>query len=180
VRIGDLIEWAGKRWVIIRMERPTRSAIVADNESNHDAIPDNLDKIEPGECRVIANIEDWPYCSVAARPRFRRLISVVRPDAQGDGSVALVSFKDWLVSDPGQAGGAIFFNPNLGLRHGDRLVANYQAGTARLQIPREFLSTSQKRARAEAEVQNQIEPQRRSLYERLRTNEFADPDDKDP
>jgi hypothetical protein len=69
VRIGDLIEWAGKRWVVLRMERSTRSAIIVDNKSNHDSIPDSLDKLEPDECRVLANVEDWPYFSVAAHPR---------------------------------------------------------------------------------------------------------------
>jgi hypothetical protein len=174
VRLGDLIEWSGHRWVVRLIERPTRTAIVHDGERASETIPDDLDKTKPDECQVIANpANEWPFVSLAQRPKFGRLVKVSRPTLQG--TVAdLVRFQDWVVADATQPGSAIFFNPMLALRTGDLLLATYERGTARVQIPRDFLSTAEKMARAAAPPP---EPPRLSVYDRLRRNDFADDDE---
>src|SRR5271155_5346232 len=138
MRLGDLIEWGGQRWIVRRVERSTRTAIIHDGDRG-DVIPDDLDKRKPEECAVIANPgEDWPFATIAQRPKFGRLLQVLRPQLQGE-PIELLRFRDWAIPEPTQAGGALFFNPLLGLGLGDMLLAVYERGRGRVQIPREFL-----------------------------------------
>ena len=174
MRLGDLIFYGGRRWIVRRIERPTRTAILHDGDRTSETIPDDLDKTQADQCQVIANpADDWPVVTMTARPKFGRLKKIGRPALQGP-VTELVLFQDWVVADPTQTGAAIFFNPMLNLRHGDLLLATYERGTARVQIPREFLSTAEKMARAAAPAP---EPPRLSVYDRLRRNEFANNDD---
>lgn len=176
MRLGDLIDWAGRRWLVRNIERGTRIAIVIDAEGTVETVPDDLDKTKPKECQVVANpSNDWPFVPMTPRPKFGRLIKVGRPTVQGP-VTDLARLFDWTVADPTQPGAAIFFNPILNLHLGDLLLATYERGQARVQIPREFLSTAGKMARANAPAE---ERPRISVYDRLRRNEFADADDDD-
>lgn len=155
------------------MERDNLIAII-DGEDGSDTIPDNLDKIKPNACQIIANPpNDWPNATLAQRPKFGRLVGISRPSLDG-ATNELRRFYDWVVANPLQPGGSVFFNPFLGLRHGDQLLAVYERGKSRIEIPRDFLSTAQKIARASAP---EAEPRRISVYDRLRHNTFADTDD---
>ena len=44
MRLGDLIEWGGRRWIVRRMEYATRTAIISAADQHSDVIPDDLDK----------------------------------------------------------------------------------------------------------------------------------------
>lgn len=178
MRLGDLIEWGGRRWVVRRIERETRTAIIHDGDRTSDVVPDDLEKTKPALCRVVCNPSDeWPFVAITQRPKFGRLLRVSRPVGASGDVLDLGLLQDWLVADPTQPGGALFFNPALNLHLGDQLLATYEHGRARIQIPREFLSTAEKIARAAAEAQP-AEPRRISVYERLRRNAFADDDDE--
>lgn len=175
MRLGDLIDWAGHRWIVRRIERATRTAIVHDGEQTSETIPDDLDKTKPEECQVVANpANDWPFVSLAQRPKFGRLLKVSRPSLQGT-VTDLAPYREWVVADPAQPGSAIFFSPLLNLQTGDLLLATYERGSARVQIPREFLSTAEKMARAAAPPP---EAPKLSVYDRLRRNDYADDDDE--
>jgi hypothetical protein len=172
MRLGDVIEWGGRRWIVRRLELATRTAIVDDGETG-ETLPDDLDKRKPDECRVIANPpDDWPFVTILQRPKFGRLLKLSRPISSTE-ITDLLRFDHWVVADPMQPGGALFFNPLLNLRHGDLLLATYERGRARVQIPRGFLSTKDRKARAETPE----EPPKISVYDRLRRNEFSDDDD---
>ncbi len=171
MQLGDLIDWGGRRWIVRRLERQTRTAIIHDGDRSSDTIPDNLDKTKPEECQVVANPpDDWPFVTLVQRPKFGRLKGIGRPHGQGE-MTDLVCFQDWVMADPAQPGGAVFLNPLLNLQLGDLLLAIYERGRARIPITREFLSTSEKKARAAAPPP---EAPRISIYDRLRRNEFAD------
>ncbi len=176
MRLGDLIEYAGRRWIVRRHERGTRTAILHDGDRTTDTVPDDLNTTKPNQCQVVANPpDDWPFVTLTQRPKFGRLLRVSRPTGSGGGVADLVLLQDWVVADPTQPGGAVFFNPALHLSLGDQLLAVYERGRARIQIPREFLSTSEKMTRAAAPPP---EPPRISVYDRLRRNDFADNDDE--
>jgi hypothetical protein len=175
MRLGDVVEWGGHRWIVRRIERHTRTAILNSGELTNETVPDDLDKTKPTLCQVISNPpQDWPFVAITQRPKFGRLLRITRPSLAGT-TAELVAFHDWVVADPIQPGGAIFLNPSLNLRHGDQLLAVYERGNARIQIPREFLSTSQRVARATAPEE---EAPRISVYDRLRRNDFADDEDE--
>lgn len=172
MRIGDLIEWEKKRWIVRALERSTRTVIISDSDARSEVIPDDLDKRKPEECALIANpADDWPLVAVVMKPKFGRLLKLVHP-VMGREPRQLVPFEDWVVADAAQTGGAIFFNPILGLRLGDILVATYERGTSRVTIPREFLSTREKITRANTPA----EPPKVSVYDRLRRNVYRDDD----
>jgi hypothetical protein len=171
VRLGDLIEWGGQRWIVRRMERATRTAIICDIGQRSEVLPDNLDTTKPGECQIIANpSDDWPFVTLAQRPKYGKLLRIARPDL-GGAATDLVALQDWVMTEPTQPGGALFFNPMLNLRTGDMLLAIYERGRGRVQIPREFLSTAGKKARAEAPPD---EAPRLSVYDRLKRNDYED------
>jgi hypothetical protein len=171
MRLGDLIDWAGRRWVVRRIERSTRTAILHDGERTSETVPDDLDKVKPEDCRVVCNPpDDWPFVAITQRPKLGRVVRIAKPQGANGETSDLVAFQDWVVADPAQPGGAIFFNPTLNLRLGDMLVAIYERGRARIQIPRDFLSTSEKVARSTVSS----EAPRLSVYDRLRRNDFAD------
>lgn len=174
MRLGDLIDWTGKRWIVRRIERPTKTAIIHDGERTTETLPDDLDQTNPNECQIVANPpDDWPVVTIAQRPKFGRLLRVSRPQLSG-AVTDLVRLQEWVVPDPMQPGAAIFFNPLLNLRTGDLLLATYERGIARVQIPRDFLSAHQKMERA-----NTPPPpaERLSVYDRLRHNPYADDDE---
>lgn len=183
MRLGDLVDWGGRRWIVRRHERGTRTVILHDGDQT-EVLPDDLDKTKSEECQVIANPpNDWPFVAIMQRPKFGRLLNVARPEmvrpnssvSHAQGQVTnLIHLQDWVVADPTQPGGALFFNPLLNLQLGDLLLGIYERGRARIQIPREFLSTREKIARVTAPSP---EPPRISVYDRLRRNEFADDDE---
>lgn len=171
MRLGDLIEWGGRRWIVRRVERQTRTAIVHDGGQDVETIADDLDESKPEECRIIANpSETWPFVAIPQRTKLGNLLSVSRPLVNG-AVIPLVRFQDWLIADPMQPGGAVFFNPALGLRLGDVLVATYQRGGGRIQIPRDFLSAAQVKERSEKADVPQL-----NVYDRLRYNPYEDDD----
>jgi hypothetical protein len=171
MRMGDLIEWSGKRWLVRKLERETKTAIIVDADRVSDVIPNDLEKAKPEECKVICNPSDqWPYVAVAQKPKSGALRVIARPDMTSTTATVLRLFYDWVMADTSQPGGAIFFNPDLGLRHGDVLLATYQKGALRITIPREFLSTQERIARATSPR----EVPRRSFYDRLKQNVYDD------
>ena len=149
--------------------------MVVHDGKHAETIPDNWDRIKPDLVQVLANPpKDWPNAYIPQRPKFGKLVSVTRPGLNGT-STDLVPLLDWAVAEPSQAGGAVFFNPSLRLKYGDQLLAVYERGSMRIEIPREFLSTAQKITRAAAPPPA---PRKISVYERLRQpNPFVNTDD---
>jgi hypothetical protein len=173
VRLGDLIAWGGRLWIVRKLENGTRTAIIHDGRTS-ETIPNDAEVQQPEACQVIANPpDDWPFVAIKQRPELGRLLRITQPSLMGD-EATLTVFHDWAVVDLLQPT-AVFFNPALGLRHGNYLLACYEKGTCRLQIPREFLSTQGRKARSKA---SEAAP-RLTNYERLRLNPFADADEND-
>ena len=175
MRLGDLIEWSGQRWIVRRIERPTRTALIYNGGRFSETIPDDLDKKDDGKCRVVANPPDeWPFVTVTQRPRAGRLLRVERPSINGERQV-LVAYHDWVVADPTQPGGAIFLNPSLQLRQGETLLVAYETGSTRSVIPRNFQSTVEKAAKG-----NVVEDApKMSIYDHIRRNVRIGQDEDD-
>lgn len=173
MRFGDIVEWQGQRWLVRGLDRDMRTAALT-NHIGAQSVPDDLDRVQPEACQVICNPpKEWPVVSMTPRLKYGRLLSI---DRLGPGLVmttVLAHLYEWMVPDPGQIGGGVFFNPSLGLRFGDQLLATYERGKSRIEIPRTFLSPVQKIARAAIPAP----PKRISVYDRLRTNPYAADDD---
>ncbi len=152
IRLGDLVDLHGKRWLVRKLERLTRSVILMDVTGGIDTIENNLDETSPTTCTVVASpMHDWPYVAVPGSRRLGKIQEIRRPSLQLQrGYTVLVPFEDWLVADALQIGGAIFFNPALNLRYGDVLVGVYQKGTTRIAIPKQFMPLTQRVAEVEA------------------------------
>jgi hypothetical protein len=167
IRLGDLIDFNGKRWLVRKLERLTRSAIVIDVAGGLDSIENNLDETDPTACVVVGNpVQNWPYVAVPGSRRLGKLQEIRRPSLQLQaGFTVLAPFEDWLVSDALQIGGAIFFNPALNLRYGDVLVGVYQNGTTRIAIPKQYMSVTQRIAENEAAAAAREAPETPELPE---------------
>jgi len=175
MRLGDLIEWGGQRWIVRRIERQTRTAIICNSGRFSETIPDDLDKTNASQCLVVANPpDDWPFVTVTQRPRSGSLLRVEKPSVDGVSQI-LVRYHDWVVADPTQSGGAIFLNPSLRLQQGETLLVTYERGSMRSVIPREFLSTAEKTARNNVVV----ERPKLSIYDHIRRNVRLGKDEDD-
>lgn len=169
---GDLVTLSGTRWLVRKIERATRSALLVSVTGEPNVVAEDLDESDPDGCRVVCNPpSDWPFVTLALKPKLGQLTSLVRPSLRSD-EIVLRSFYDWVIPEPGQMGGALFLSPHLRLSFGDMLIEVHERGRLSLTIPVGFGTTKER-------VQRKTPPaedQKRTAYDRLMQSDFDDED----
>lgn len=144
MKIGDVIDQQGVLGVVRRLDRQARLAVVQRVDRKIVEIEDDLEITNPGECVVLHNpSEQWPFVKVPDRPRLGALVGLTLPDQRD-----LFLFLEWLPTEFGKTG-AVFINPGLQLGYGDVLLVRHEKGTARLDIPRQFVTVHKKAEKPE-------------------------------
>jgi hypothetical protein len=167
VKLGDVVKHMGSYWLVTRYDQKrTRTADLLASGGMFTTVPFD----HPVE--VIANpSQDWPYVAAKVSPRLGPIENLSRPP----GTLHLVLYRDWMPSEPSRAGGSIFLNPKLGLRHGDYLLAHHKGGkTSGIAIPSTFSTVAQAKKR----VETKPKPTVRTAYDMiLDDHQIGDDDD---
>jgi hypothetical protein len=166
VKLGDIVKREGAYWLVTRFDpKRTRTADLRSASGTVLTIPHN------GVVEVIANpSQDWPYVAAPLKPRLGPILSLARPPTMSP----LALYRDWMPSEPSRAGGSIFLNPKLGLRHGDTLVAIHgSGGNSRIDIPATFGTVKQNKARVAAKPK----PERNAFTRILEDKQIGDEDE---
>jgi hypothetical protein len=157
MQLGDIIRRENTYWLVTRFDaKRTRTADLRSSTGTVLTIPHNV------VVEVIGNpSQDWPYVAAPMKPRLGPIKDIMRP---ADGS-HLTLYRDWLPSEPTRAGGSIFLNPKLGLRHGDTILAIHVNNvSSRINIPLTFGTVKQNKARVAAKPKPELE---RNAFTRL-------------
>lgn len=140
--IGDLIAYDNKTWIVRKIDS-LGAALIEATDGAFATVGEEFQG-----CQIIAKpLTEWP--SILCPIRVSRLVEIRSP------SRTLVRLEEWLKLDEFQMGGALYFNPSLGLRYRDRLVGVFQSASGKaytvpLNIPIDFLSLASRQAKLEA------------------------------
>ena len=170
---GDLVRYLERHWIVSQYDsKRSRTAVLLASDGTQEEIPHDLDA--SGGVIVIANPgEDWPFI-VLPRKNGYTLSSLTR------NGVVLEPFLVWCVSDPTRSGGPVFIAPAVGLRYGETLLAHYMGishkatAVVRVDVPRDFGTVKQRRARVEAA---KAKPKERNAFTRLLEDTLIGDDD---
>lgn len=170
MQLGDLIEIEGHRWFVFKRINTTDTAILVDAENQREAVGMELDETEPERCKVVCNpIQDWHHLVLDANRSWKGIQGITWFQLRGEDR-NLRMLEDWVKADQTQMGGPLFFNPKLGLLHGDVLSATLADGkVGRISIPKGFGTVAQRRAR-----KTEVLPKDRTAYDHLLDGEFDD------
>jgi hypothetical protein len=152
MRPGDLIDYEGARYYVLRLDSGTRLAILLGRDGGMREVPDTLDQDEPETCKLFAHPPDWPMVACPSKKLTTGpLIKVAVPAGLASRGRELRPWEDWMQADPLRAGGPLFFNPALGLRPGEVLIGTFRNGSlGRITIPNGFGTVAERVARAQA------------------------------
>lgn len=143
--VGDVIELDGVLGVVRRLDRQVGLAIVQNGDLTTREVEDDLERFEPERCRVLHNpSQEWPFIKI---PDNRRLGTFIGIDLAGRGPLAL--FREWLPTEFGKTG-CVFMSPALKLGVGHVLIARFDKGATRVNVPRMLAPVSAHMAKAEA------------------------------
>ncbi len=143
MKAGDLLDLSGCVGVVRRIDRQARMAVVQLSRDVVIEIPDDSDRLD-SKCRVLCNPGvDWPYLKLPDRPKLGIMVGFALRGR------ILDLFKDYVPTEFGHTG-SVFLNPLLGLAYGDVLLGLYERSNIRIDIPREFLSVTEKAERVRA------------------------------
>jgi len=167
MRIGDLVALpSGSTGVVRRLDSQVRTALVQiDMTSKLEEVPDDIDQTD-ASCRILCNPADvWPFVKVPDKPRFGPFVKPAL--GRRDGLHELEVFKDWV---PTGIGGtiSIFLNPALGVRYGHVIVAIYQKGRGRIDVPVNFGTVASMRV---AKPQPEVQVSKDTAYDHLMGDE---------
>lgn len=142
MKLGEVVRFQKKRWRVHSHSQEFHTCVLASFDGEKVEVADDLD--QGLELKVLYNPSDWPFVSIPVKQTFGRIMKVTRArlDLSGEGTsetLTLEPMVDWIPGDFVRGGGSIFFNPKLGLKSGEVLVAVHQNGkTQRLPITRGF------------------------------------------
>ena len=164
MKVGEIVRFEHKRWRVLSHSTDFRTCTLINFNLEKIEVPDDLDK--GLELKVVANPENWPFVTIPTKITFGRLVSVTQAKmdlTRGETTtVTLSPLVDWMPGDFVTAGGSVFFNPSLGLKAGDVLVATHLNGkTQRISITRAFGSMKTMTARVEKK------PEPMTIYKRI-------------
>jgi hypothetical protein len=148
MKVGDLVRYLDGFWLVTRYDpKRTRTASLLNREGVALEVAHDDEAVV-----VVANpSEDWPFISAPVKPSMGPVASLSRSTAYADDVFEL--YRDWMPSEPTRAGGSIFFNPSLGLKSGDYVLARHVNGKCSgIVIPRNFSTVRQKQASVAAKV----------------------------
>lgn len=148
--VGDLVEYQDKVWKVYKAIRDVRTLILIHIDGSKVEVADD----DPEMSFVASPTKNWPFVALPRKAeKSGPIIQIQRPVRNRPH--VLRPNLDWTSSDPGRAGGSVFFNPDLKLRIGEVLVATFRNGSlGRVPITKTFGSIAQKRQRAEQEPEN--------------------------
>lgn len=160
-RIGDIVVYEERTWLIAKRDTSTRTAVLKDWEGLTVEVAD-----DPGESfRIVARPQrQWPFIAAPIKSKGGRVVKIVRS------GVELEPLVEWVPSSRDRPGGSIFFNPALGLRLGEVLVAHHEKGEllSRIGVTRAF-GTVRRRQRIAASQRPRETP--RTAAERLMSDD---------
>lgn len=122
MEVGEIVFHQSVRWRVLSHNRPFRICILASWEGRRLEVPDDLEARIDGDLTVLYQPSKWPFVAAPRKPSAGRIIEVLR-----DGE-PLRPLVDWVPSNMFRPGGALFFNPNLGLQTGETLTAKHEKG----------------------------------------------------
>ncbi len=168
MQLGDLLEWEGRRWLAIMLDRPTRTMTLLSESGTRIGVAMNLEQRRASGCVVVANpAKEWPCILHKQKKRLGKLVAIQRALRLGASVNNLRAFYDWMLTDPDrEGGGPIFFNPALGLDVGETLLALFERGTNKIVVPTSF-STLEARAAKAASKPKELP----TVYDRLMDDE---------
>jgi hypothetical protein len=145
MKLGDLVEHEGKRWVVLSYDRVLRLNLLLDQAGIRKEVPD-----EAPDATVIANPTlEWPTLTAAIKPGAGPFVKLAVPGLPGNQERVLTPWVDWVQSNPGRDGGSLFVNPAARLNPGMVLIATHRNGAlVRVSVPRNYGTVAQRRARA--------------------------------
>lgn len=121
---GDLVSFQGRHWLVTMHDpRRLRIAQLLAPDGTALEVAHDLDKTDP-TFQVLSNPStDWPFVSVAEKPRWGPIRQVSR--IVNRQLVPLIPVTDWVLAEPLRCGGSLFLNPALGLKTGDILQVQF-------------------------------------------------------
>lgn len=129
---GAIVEYEGLRWQVSSRNRQYRTCLLLRHDRQRLEVSDNADeRICSGLQSLIAVVArpwlEWPFVALPARPKSGPVVRVSR--TRGIVTTELEPLVDWTPANFLRPGGSIFFNPRLGLKKGEVLVATHQDGS---------------------------------------------------
>lgn len=177
MRLGDIVSYGTGRWKVTKYFRDARVCELTNWAYETTEVPDDLDTIPNSELSalivVASPVEDWPFATAQLRSTSTGPVRFV--SRAGNELVPLI---DWVPGDLYRPGGTLFFNPQLGLRTGQVLVAVHRDGTrSRVNLNRAFGTAKRRKAVAKAGPRKPRGP--RNRYDRiLGADPFEDDDEE--
>lgn len=168
MKVGDIVDYRSLLWKVSSRNKDFGTFVLVSFGTERVEVP--ADEV----IDVVHSTVDWPF--IAAPPKSFRMGRFVAIKRNG---TALTPFLDWVPSDIFRAGGAVFFNPGLGLKYGDVLVGVHEnGGTSRLTVTRAFGSAVQRKKR---KTHPWKPPAPKTVYDRLMSDDdiFGELGDKD-
>ncbi len=142
MNVGDLVEYKEVRYVVARLETVARVVQLRNFAQQKIEVADD-DK----EVRVIAQPSTWPFAVAPMRPTDRTIEKIFMTRAGVTSE--LTPLIEWVPSDRNRPGGPIFFNPNLGIKVGDTLIAQHATGVrSRIPVTLEYGSAKTRQVRS--------------------------------
>jgi len=156
MRVGDLVEQDGRRWLVINFDRTVKVGLVVDGSGSRKELADDA-------CEVIANLpESWPTLAAPTRNGGGPFVKLVVPGILGRPETVLEPWVDWVQSDPLRDGGSLFIRPEVRLLPGVVLIATHRSGVSvRVTVPRTYGTVAQKQAAQAAAAARPPEPRNR-------------------
>lgn len=127
MNVGDIVRFEGKLWRVETHDKTARLCKLRDWEEDLVEVPDDLEDAEveaaEGELTVYARpSEEWPFVAAPNRTGWGPVTQVLW------NANPLTPLQDWVPSSKLRQGGSLFFNPALGLRSGDVVLAVHKGG----------------------------------------------------
>lgn len=144
MRIGDLIEYEGSRWVIVSYDKLVRVGLALDAAGARREVADDAEGLV-----VVGNpASDWPTIMAPLKLGAGPFVKLSQPGLPGQPERVLEPWTQWIQSDPVRDGGSLFIHPSVRLLNGEVLLAQHRNGTVvRLLVPRNFGTVAQRQAR---------------------------------
>lgn len=143
VNVGTLVQYADRRWVICRSNELSKTITMRSWEGDTHTCADN----DTDVVVICHPSTDWPFIAGPTRPKAGpvKALHVTRMTKR----LELEPLIDWMPSEFLRPGGSIFFNPSVGLRVGEIVVATHEDGSgSRINVGHTFATVAQRVLRA--------------------------------
>lgn len=147
MELGDLVQYKGKRWIVVKFEREVRLMTLMNFSLEKCEVPKDYDKTHKEELQVVANpSKQWRVLTAKVKSiKSGPFVKLVDPAEMGRPSRTLVPMVDWVPSDLGRCGGSFFVRPSLSLLPGALLIGTHRDGSSvRILVPKTFGTTAQR------------------------------------